>query len=109
MVNIHSLLGFYSEIDNATFFYSRVDGIVFFIAGRDNTDDPNKLIKILEDGVAGFAKMARVKKSNVKTLVVMESLSHKDARVFYAKSKTIPENAFKLDREVWTMAEFLKC
>lgn len=109
MVNIHSLIGFYSEIDNASFFFSRVDGIVFNIVGPDNTNDSSKLINILETGVNEFAKLAKVKKSAVQTLVVTESLSHKNHRVFYAKTKNIPEKAYKLDHEIWTMSEFLKC
>ncbi len=109
MMNINSLLGFYSEIDNASFFFSCIDGIVFNIVGPDNTNDSSKLINTLEIGVSEFAKLPKDKKSAVQTLVVTESLSHNNHRVFYAKTKKIPEKALKLDNKIWTMSEFLKC
>lgn len=108
-MNIHTLLSFHSEVVNTSLFYSTVDGIVFFIAGRDYINEPDKLNKILENGVTSFSLLAQVKKSSVKTLVVSESLSHNDLRVFYAKTQFIPEEAYKLDCKIWTMSNFLKC
>lgn len=99
-------MNFHSPVEKASLFYSIIDGILFFVAGYDNAN--GKTDQIIDNKITCFARLALVKRSEVKTMIIEESSNYTNMRIYFAKTKNIPEEAYQLTCKKWTMPEFLK-
>lgn len=92
-------------------FYSEKDNTLFWVAGYttdNNTSNVAEMIKSLAENGDKFANHCDCKAVDVKTLYVEESRKYKYMRVFYIeKPLTIPDDAYKLNGDYWTMEKWI--
>lgn len=91
-------------------FYSPTEKLLFWVAGyTDNTENVNKLVKMLDTLAMKFANKVLVKKSDVRTTFVTHSRRYKQMRVFYVKTDHAPKKAFSIGSDKgWTMNKWLE-
>lgn len=91
-------------------FYSESEKLCFYVAGyTDSSFNVNETVKMLNTEAKKFATGIKVPKKEVRTNYITSSSRYKYMRVFFAKCKKAPKDAFLLDKKSgWTMDKWLK-
>ncbi|MCK4500935.1 hypothetical protein KAU11_10585 [Candidatus Babeliales bacterium] len=88
-------------------FYSGKEQVLFNVAGYCEKENVKENIESLTKGAEELASLAGVTIDKVYSFKVLESRRYKRMTVFYVKTETIPEEAFKIGED-WSMVSWLK-